>query len=202
MDKMYDDNYFDYLYTKRLSLDLGAIRDSGGKLYDLIAEKFYEEGVNHYGGHATMVTNLYEKYNVLMYPFPQLHELYEAIRSIFRGVVNPSDPYYIQCWLNVFQKGEFIGWHRHWPAGMGVWHGFYCVDVEVEPSYTEYLFPFMKNTIRIPSKDNLLVFGKSEDDRHRSSQWNSDRPRVTIAFDIVPGKHIDPRRNLNHWLPI
>ncbi|AEG02035.1 hypothetical protein [Methylomonas methanica] len=199
---MYDNNYFDYLYTKSLSLNTGEIQASGKKLYELIAKNFFEEGVNHYGGHATMTTGPYEKYNVLMYPYPQIHELYGDIRAFFHEVANPSEPYFIQAWLNVYQKREFIRWHRHWPAGLNVWHGFYCADVETEPSHTEYKFPLMNQTTTIASKNNLLVMGKSDNDRHRSSEWNSDRPRVTIAFDIVPARHINPSNNLNHWIPI
>ena len=61
----------------------------------------------------------------------------------------------------------------------------------------------MKNTVKIESKDNLLVIGKSDNDKHRSSVWNQDTPRITIAFDILPVSSIYKEFNtLNHWIPI
>jgi hypothetical protein len=46
-----------------------------------------------------------------------------------------------------------------------------------------------------------LVIIKSYKYIHKSTEWLDERnPRITIAFDIIPDKHIDV--NLpNHWIP-
>jgi hypothetical protein len=94
-----------------------------------------------------------------------------------------------------------------WQPEYESWHGFYCIDVEPD-SYTTYrVFGRVpeKDDIVIHSKDNLLVISKSDGDFHRSSKWeNEDKPRITVAFDIIPshklveGNHV----SLNHWIPI
>ena len=108
--------------------------------------------------------------------------------------------YMIKCWLNVFRKGEKVDWHNHWPAYKKVWHGFYCV--QVGDSFTEYKIPKVNNIVKVKSKEGLLVVGKSEDDQHRSSPWNEEqRPRITVAFDIVPIDSVDNELRVNHFIP-
>jgi len=62
----------------------------------------------------------------------------------------------------------------------------------------------MEENVKIESKNNLLVIGKSDNDEHRSSVWNQETPRITIAFDILPMSSINKLQsnNLNHWIPI
>ena len=48
-----------------------------------------------------------------------------------------------------------------------------------------------------------MVVGKSENDRHRSSIWNEEhRPRITIAFDIVPIESVDDPLEANYFIPL
>jgi hypothetical protein len=113
----------------------------------------------------------------------------------------------MQAWLNVYRTGEFIDWHSHWPAEFESWHGFYCVDVEPNSSTTYRLFGKIpeKDDIVVTSQDNLLVISRSDGDYHRSSEWNNpDKPRITVAFDIIPMSKLYERRNYekNHWIPI
>jgi hypothetical protein len=168
-----------------------------------------------------------------LYPLPAIHELYFEIQNYFRFATESyfKEPYkekhFIQCWLNVYNKGDFIDWHHHdWnsnrPNKPRAWHGFFCVDVEPN-SKTSYKWKGVNEVIDIQSKNGLMVMGISDGDVHKSSAWNEDNPRITIAFDIVPEKHIfydDGRSNLvkflnnnnspkeiiqaytNHWVPI
>ena len=193
-------NYNNYLFTKTLNLDTEALAYSSEYMYKLIEENFIGKE-EYYNGQATMTTKLYNQYNVLMYPLPGYYELYTEIVKAYREFSGRRDNCYMQAWLNVYQKGEFIDWHTHWPAEKKVWHGFYCLDVEHEPSYTSYRIPGERE-FKIESKNNLLVIGKSEDDKHRSSEWNHETPRITIGFDIVPWNQIDPSTSLNHWIPV
>lgn len=184
-------------------------------------------------GQGTMTTQLFAKYNLLMHPFPIFHKLYHAISEAFHLSLNNyygkkvSDPHFIQCWLNVYSKGEYIDWHAHQPPIYKSWHGIFCVDTE-PGSCTSYRWP--NNITRkdfvldIPNKDGLIIMGLSDGDEHRSSEWQfEDRKRVTIAFDIVPArafalefdKYPEPKflnavnniKNgkyylVNHWIPI
>jgi hypothetical protein len=203
-----------YVYTRQLNLNLQEQIQSATYMYDYICDNFTADVKVHPSAQATMTTELYNKYNYLMYPIPGAHSLYESIKETFHACnkhagdgQEPNKEYYIQCWLNVYKKDEFIDWHGHWDPKYESWHGFYCVDVEPD-SYTTYRVIGRvpeKDDIIIASKNNLLVISKSDGDFHRSSEWkNPDKPRITIAFDIIPacklleGNHISK----NHWVPI
>lgn len=151
--------------------------------------------------YGSKTTASYQQYNLLSFPIESFQNLYHNIVSVIKPCL-PKETHVMQCWLNVFKGNEFIDWHGHWPKEHRVVHGFYCVNVT--PSFTEYRFKHIPDkTYRVESKEGLLVFGKSNDDSHRSSPWtNVSEPRVTIAFDIIPistlkSTHMTP----NHYLP-
>lgn len=190
-----------YIYTKKIQIKLDHIKNSCSKMYDFIKNNFVENNVHH-SGEITLKMRLFNRYNLLMYPLPEFHELFTEIQDLFH-TINPekNKKYYLQCWLNYYNKGEFINWHKHWLPEKESWHGFYCVDVE--DSHTSYKLPNNDNIIHIKSENNLLVINKSDGDSHKSSKWMyDDRPRITIAFDIVPREHIDYDKSFNHWIPI
>ena len=214
------------LYTAKVDLDLKVMRRTADEMYEIIKESFSSDK-SDYSGQSTLTTKLFSKYNFLMYPLPGIHELYWTIHQVFHSCLTDADGivnerYFMQCWLNYYQKGEYIDWHSHTPTDVGGWHGFYCLDVE-PGSYTSYKWP--KNRKRkglvldVKSENNLIVMGKSNDDQHRSSEWDfEDRPRITIAFDILPWESIsgDAARGhgsylnamnenkffVNHWIPV
>jgi hypothetical protein len=167
-----------------------------------------------------------------MYPFPIIHDLYYSISAAFYLCLEDfygfktNKKYFIQCWLNIFKKDEFIDWHKHQPIENEAWHGFVCVDTEPD-SFTTYSWPNDSSRkgllLDIPSKDGLIVMGLSNGDRHKSSKWVVEgRPRITIAFDIVPAialsehtilnypepRYLNAIKNstnsqfVNHWIPI
>jgi len=149
---------------------------------------------------------------LLMYPLPQFYELYQEIKTTFHaanihqnGESAKGIQYYAQCWLNVYQAGEYIDWHYHWLPESEAWHGFYCLDVEPK-SHTSYRIPGIEKEVIIDSKNNMLVIGKSDGDLHKSSEWtDTERPRITIAFDILPADKLCKegyQDMLNHWVPI
>jgi hypothetical protein len=148
--------------------------------------------------HFCIRTSLYKKYNVFLFPFKQFHALYLEIQKMFREKSNLdfSKEYYIQAWLNVYKKGEFINWHEHWDPYKKAWHGYYCV--ECEPSKTTYKIE--NKILDIENEDNLLVMSQSNGENHRTWPWHKDDPRITIAFDIVPEKFVT--LDINHWMPI
>jgi hypothetical protein len=144
-----------------------------------------------------------------MYPLPGVHELYRNIRDVFNnsyyeyfGYENKR-PHFIQCWLNYYWRGDFIDWHGHWPSSFNAWHGFFCVNVEPQSS-TLYKWKDSEQIIEVPSQNGLMVLGISDQDKHRSTEWNQQAPRITVAFDIVPvdNASIRPEQYINHWIPI
>ena len=190
-----------YIYTAELDLDLAGIKDSTKKLYDFVKLNWSNEKKD-FTGQSTLTTSIFTKYNLLMYPLYGFHDLYKNIQTVFHQLAQTNEPHYIQCWLNVYNKGDFIEWHKHFPPQARTWHGFYCLDVE-PGSYTSYKIPFSDHITDIPSKNNRLVISRSAGDEHKSSEWPfEDRPRITIAFDIVPQNSIWWDQWPNHWIPI
>jgi hypothetical protein len=196
--------YKDYIITDKLNLDLVEIKNSCYKMKGLIDKHFKEKmlEVNYTedeGKLAPLTTQGFEHYNLLMHGFAGFHSLYFEIQKLFRQLNQPNENYYIQCWLNMYEKGRFVDWHDHYPPKCNAWHGFFCVDCE--PSKTTYRLSSESDTVDIISENNLLVLSKSNGDRHRTWPWEySDRDRITIAFDIVPSIHTGDF--LNHWIPI
>lgn len=189
------------IITKDLGLDVAIIKDSCHKLYEYVKENF-SENKKDYNGQSTLSTQLFTSYNLLLYPLPGFHELFNGIRQAFIESYPDRDDsdYYIQSWLNMYNKGDFIDWHWHWPDEANAYHGFYCVDTY--PSHTSYVYEDHDIQMDIPSKDDRLVMSKSYRERHRTWPWTEDRPRITIAFDIVPRTHIKPFEWSNHWIPV
>lgn len=196
--------YKDYIITSRLNLNLEEIKDSCYKMKGIIDKHFKEKILNakyveDEGELSPLTTKGFELYNLLMYGFDGFHSLYFEIQNLFRQINKDDKKYYIRCWLNIYEKGNFVDWHEHFPPRCNSWHGFFCVDCE--PSKTTYMIPNITEPVEITSENNLLVISKSNGDRHRTWPWeHEDRDRITIAFDIVPleftGKY------LNHWIPI
>jgi hypothetical protein len=192
-----------YIYAHKMNLDLDKLHSTCKIMYELIKKNF-SENKQDYSGQSTLTTKLFGSYNLLLYPLPELHELYNGIKDFFHRVNTlenaKNEKYYIQCWLNFYQKGEFIDWHGHWEPEKRTWHGYFCVDVE--PSHTTYIMPNTNGKkVDIHSKNNLLVMSRSDGDVHKSSEWPfEERPRITIAFDIVPRNVISHEKSLNHWL--
>jgi hypothetical protein len=195
--------YKDYIITAELNLNLAEIKNSCYKMKDVINEHFKEkilevEYTEDEGKLTPLTTQGFEHYNLFMYGFDGFHSLYFEIQKLFQQCNQSHEKYYIQCWLNMYEKGSFVDWHNHYPPKCNSWHGFFCVDCE--PSKTTYQLPNVTESVDIASKNNLLVLSKSNGDKHRTWPWEYDRDRITIAFDIVPAAHTG--KFLNHWIPI
>ena len=151
------------------------------------------------GTYGSKTTASFKQYNLLSFPVESFQSLYHNLVSVIKPCL-PKETHVIQCWLNVFRGNEFIDWHSHWRKRFRAIHGFYCVNVT--PSFTEYKFEF-GDIVKVNSVEGLLVFGKSNNDQHRSSPWSdASVPRVTIAFDIVPvSTMVDGQVKPNHYLP-
>lgn len=189
-----------YLFTfKWDNIDNDALYKTCINVEDELAKVFPPVADTSIYGCFTSV--YHDHYNLFAFPCVQLSQLYMNMAKSFGDVLMPGK-YYIRCWVNLFGKGKNIDWHSHWDAKYKTYHGFYCVNTEGEhESYTEYAVPHMigNNICRIKSSDGLCVIGKSQGDQHRSSEWlNDGKPRVTIAFDIIPLEALRPEEKFTH----
>lgn len=196
------------LYSVKCDLDLETLRASSEKMYHIVKESFTGDS-SDYSGQSTLTTKLFAKYNFCMYPFPGINILYWNIHHVFHSCLTQfyggrvDTRFFMQSWLNYYKKGEFINWHSHTKQSVGAWHGFFCLDVEPD-SYTSYKWPKDPERndviVDVHSQNNLMVMGLSNDDQHKSSEWlHDDRPRITIAFDILPEEHVLELTGGNDW---
>lgn len=208
--------------VRKLDLNLPALRRECIGVKNFINQRYGDlHGLNYYDNQTT---NLFGKYNIFLFSSLQLHTLFEEICKLWRDIKPDNEKYYLQSWLNVYDKNPSIGWHYHWTEKYNAWHGLYCVDVDVskttyalQPRHYEISqeFDYQYNgepileyveeyqLINFVGRDNFLMMSPSAGDCHRNIPWHiTDRPRITIAFDIVPGKHIHNEDWENHWIPI
>ncbi len=191
-----------YVYTRLANLDLNQQKQNAYLMHDFIQNHFQKVDEKYRDIVAPSVSKKFNQYNYLLYPYIGMHKLYTEIKDFFYSLEDhPFKEYFVQCWLNVYTKDQYIDWHAHWPKEFYSWHGFYCIDVEPD-SYT--LYRVNEKEIRIDSQNNLFVISRSGEDIHRSSDWQQDYPRITVAFDIVPAQMLQQKHinDVNHWIPI
>jgi hypothetical protein len=211
-----------FFKLKQLNLDLERLRLNCQQASNFIKNRYAkEEPVTRFGPRTT---NLFEKYNIFLIANGPLHELFKEIVTFWNSF-NPSDDvFYMQAWLNVYEESPNLGWHQHSPGYMDAYHGYFCVDVDqsrttyaleekyfkdcVPHDYTDNGTPLLTynkeyELVDVMNRDNLLIIAPSANDLHRTIPWKvSNRPRITIAFDIVPGRWIENAAWENHWIPI
>jgi len=160
------------------------------------------------GWHGNLTSAKNQEYNLMTFPVKELHQLYQEMVKNISPLLEKDTPYVLKSWMNVFRKGDRVKWHQHWGPEYKVWHGFYCVNVGENESATNYKIPGIEGIVEVPSVNGLLVVGKSDDDRHSSTEWQGDKPRITLAFDILPIKSANPNESrhmydlhLYHYIP-
>jgi hypothetical protein len=150
--------------------------------------------------YGSFTTQLFKEYNFFTFSSPEILKLYGQLVKHLTPVLDPNKQYVLQAWVNIYRAGEFIDWHGHWASTLGAYHGFYCLNVGDSKTY--YRLDKDKEKIyTVNDKDGLIVFGKSQGDQHKSSEWDQEEPRITIAFDVVPVESIKEQFVINHYLP-
>lgn len=155
-----------------------------------------------HNGYGCFTSYYHKHYNLFSYPCSELNKLYTNLCKTLHTVMFSDKQYYMRSWVNLFDTKKNIDWHSHWKPEYQSYHGFYCVNTEGKnKSYTDYKIPNVADTYRIMSRDGRCVFGKSDGDQHRSSEWlNDDKYRVTIAFDIIPVGMLRTKEEFTHTL--
>jgi hypothetical protein len=105
-----------------------SIKNSCIEMHSIVMENF-SHMPGGYPQTDLLSTHVFNQYNLLLYPLDQFHELYFEIQKMYKEIDQSNKQMYIQCWLNFYNKGQFIDWHSHWGIGSGSYHGFFCVDV-------------------------------------------------------------------------
>lgn len=186
-----------FIYTKKLNLNIPVLQESAIKMNDFISEHF-SNSTNAHDIRLALSSRMFREYNMLLYPFDQFHELYHEIRNTFFEIIGKSDKkYYLGSWLNYYKKNNSFPWHEHndWE-----WHGFVCIDSE--GSHTTYKLPDGQ-VVDIPNENGLLVISKTKDAPHRTWPWpHEDKPRITMAFDIGLHTSVNIPEWKNHWIPL
>ena len=188
----------DYLYSVDIdTIDNVALVEHCLEIEQFLIENLPPVNPSWYGN---MTSAFNDKYNLLTFAGPELNKLYHEMLKQISPFLEKETAYMVKSWLNVYRTGQSVNWHTHWPSPKRVWHGFYCAQVGESATY--YKIPGVKEVITVPSKDGRLVFGKSDGDEHRSSEWKDESmPRLTLAFDIVPVESIANKVHGNHFIP-
>lgn len=159
----------------------------------------FEQSWTRYNGASTQ---LLSKYNLFKDDYDPLNKLKQALREVteeaceYYGIDFEEQNYQIMAWFNYdygIHKYDVKNLHDH-NHGYGVpdFHGYYCVDAE--PSVTHYqIFKNPENMFENVNKNNRAIVSETGHP-HSRGDWDSDRPRITIAYDILP---FDPTRGDN-----
>jgi hypothetical protein len=189
----------DYLYSFELSnIDNTKLTNNCIEIEKYLLKNFGNVDENWYGNKSSALN---QKYNLFTFPYQELIKLYKAMVEHISPLLDTNRGYVIKSWMNLYRKGQNVKKHSHWGKKYNAWHGFYCVNVGKNSSYTTYKISGVSSDIIVPSVNGKLVIGKSENDEHFSSVWQDESsPRITLAFDIVP---IDSTDNfpLNQFIP-
>ena len=138
----------------------------------------------------------YHTYNPFAFGLRPFGDIYYTLNEFFYSnpqVREANEDYYIHGWFNVYTKKDnnkgydHIPWHKHIEEmHPHIYHGFYCANVE--PSTTSYrVGPEQPESEWVVHQDydDMLIYSASGFE-HTSSPWMENKPRVTIAFDIIP----------------
>ena len=158
-----------------LGISLTPVRDAINRL---AAENVLERGgVGQGGGASVPLLNAHEfdqlmsirssleplaaeaaANNATKTEISEISKLFDQMRDKISPFLK-EETYVIQCWCNIYRTGEKIDWHKHWPSKYEVLHGFYCLQTEEVPSYTDYSVPGFEKEVRVDLGLKVGEFG-------------------------------------------
>jgi len=149
----------------------------------------------HTGLGKESLTSRFQNYNFLKFKNKEVQKIKGLIidtHETFLNAINYNfkSKFYIQCWANLMRKGEQIKPHIHSVSPDTYLSGHLCV--QCEDTSTHYICPQnqLNNPETISSKNKtgkITLFQSCIP--HYTDKHNSNKERITIAFDIFLVKH-------------
>ena len=195
------DNLYNYLY--KLNEDM-----QNGDFPGITKKEALFSGV----GTSTVYGS--SRYNILTFDHPALKKLQKAIGEMLEEACEYYDykydeEYFIECWFNfdtkendkhyVFNKSNL---HEHLGGtGFTLTHGYYCVNAE--PSVTYYNIDKKDVIFENVNINNRAILSETSHP-HMKGKWSEDKPRITIAYDIVTKREVDyfKSKGATNWIPL
>jgi hypothetical protein len=153
-----------------------------------------------------LIGDTYNGYNLLLYPRPQIHNLYHSIRSSFRQI-EPSGNWWIKTWANVFENRTHYDWHQHHThyletnSNYPSYHGIFCVaGTDTATTYRNFITQEQAHIHQTPGQ--LTFIANHPDWYHRTWPYKHEETRITVAFNVIHEDSIDAFKYPNHWLPL
>lgn len=186
------DSLFSYLVEKQADLLSGSI----GNIPDNVLSRYTKEN-----GPSTQLGNYY---NIFDFENIEISELKIALKNAtqeaceYYGIDFDKSDYHIHGWFNLdFKSSENRedgvsplkddqNYHDHMNGeGAPVFHGYYCVNAE--PSTTFYKINNGDFVFHNVNKNNRAILSETGHP-HGRDDWYEEKPRITIAYDIAPGR--------------
>jgi len=158
------------------------------KLNNTIKENKISDGYTGLGKDST--TSRFDKYNVFSWKNKNINKLKINIINFHKEFLNffklklPKE-LYIQCWVNIMEKGKKISPHLHSVDPDCYLGGHICIQVNNTSTY--YINPI--NQINDPeiyqSKNEIGKITLFQNNiPHFTNEHEDDIERITIAFDL------------------
>lgn len=127
----------------------------------------------------------YDIYNIFSLTSGSLrfYKLFNDIKRISREYLKTDEPLWLQSWLNYHNVDEVLDWHVH--VGYSA-HGY----VSINPMKTKTIFEHYE----IENEIGKLYIGEPYMRHKVEVIENFNRPRITIAFDVLTQDNLNKSR--------
>ena len=150
----------------------------------------YFSGMDEFNKPAEYCPCVHAKfYNLFFYKSDYVYFLYKNIQEMVieysekNNIDYKKEAYHIHGFFSYTKKEQVKeSWHDH-GAGENHLHGF--IPIDAEPSHT--LYKIDDKDISLIAKNGRIVVGKNTM-HSRAEDWNEDRRRISVAFNIKPYK--------------
>ena len=148
----------------------------------------FTDGYTGLGEKST--TSRFSKYNVLNWDHENIETIKNEILSFHKDILEyfkqplPNE-LYINCWTNIMRKGEQIKPHIHGVKPTTYLGGHICV--KCDGTSTHYINPInqINDPLTYESKNEVGKITLFQNNiPHYTDMHDSDKERITIAFDL------------------
>jgi hypothetical protein len=192
-------------FEKILDNDLESLNDYINLQYEILKE-------NNWGSTVSKIHPYdpgfhWKTWNVFDFKDSQIKNIFNGIKELMIDACNyyeidfNKQEYHVHGWFNYWSgKNEInvdpkeLNYHDHgdFPTAF---HGFYCLNAEPSITYYKISNKIFENY----NKNNRMIIGKNGAP-HAVGSWPYDTPRITIAYNVVPKRHLHP--DIDKWIPL